>query len=406
MQVPFPDRTDWPRVLLVVSAGIAAACHQGKVPPSLPLLRAELGLSLVAAGWLVSLLGMVAACGGAVAGIAADRLGHRRLALFGLAVTAGASLAGSLAQGTGQLLLTRLFEGVGYIAISVAGPVLIVQVTRPWDQRMALSVWSAFMPAGTALMLFLSPLFLHTVGWRGLWVVNGLIVAGVAMLMARAVPRPAPRAKGVPIQFLTELRRTLCRPGPIVLAFYFGAFALQYMAVVGFLPTLLIEELGLGKGTAAVLSGVAVLLTVVGNLAGGWLLHRGARRSLILGIASAVMGLCSLGIYGPSLPEGLRYAFCLLFTGVGGIIPASLFAAAPIHASSRIALATTTGIMMQGGNLGSMLGPPVVAAVVAAGGGWHAAPWLLASVTGLTLVLAVLLDRIETAVSMPGGAGR
>jgi MFS family permease len=395
-----PGKTDWTLVLLVVAAGIGAGCQVGKVPPSLPFLRADLNLTLFAAGWVISLLSLIAACGGAVAGAAADWLGHRRVALLGLSATAVASLVGSLAQTPGQLLLTRFFEGIGYIAISVAGPVLIIQSTRLQDERMALSAWSSYMPAGTSLMLLLSPLFLHSVGWRGLWVVNGLLVAGLATILARVVPRPVPRTAARTARFLPELRRTLSRPGPIVLGLYFGLFALQFMAVVGFLPTLLIEEMGLGKGTAAVLSGLAVLLNVPGNLFGGWILHRGARRALALGIASAAMGLCALGIYSALLPAVLRYGLCLVFTGVGGIIPAGLYGAAPAYAPSRAALGTTNGVMMQGGNVGSMLGPPAVAAVVAAGG-WQAAPWLLVSAAGFTLVLAVLLDRLEPGASPP-----
>jgi len=394
-ETQLPEKTDWRRVLLVVGAGIAAGCQVGKVPPSLPFLREDLNLSLFAAGWVISVLSVIAACGGAVAGAAADWLGHRRVALLGLSATTIAGLLGSLAQTPGQLLLTRFFEGIGYIAISVAGPVLIIQATRPQDERIALSMWSAYMPGGTSLMLLLSPLFLHSVGWRGLWVVNGLLVAGFALILARAVPRPPPSVGGAPIRFLPELRKTLSRPGPIVLGLYFGLFALQFMAVVGFLPTLLIEEMGLGKATAAVLSGVVVLLNVPGNLFGGWLLHRGARRALALGLASAAMGLCALGIYSPLLPAVLRYGLCLVFTGVGGIIPAALYGAAPAYAPSRAALATTNGVMMQGGNIGSMLGPPAVAAVVAAGGGWQAAPWLLVAAAAGTLVLAVLLNQME-----------
>lgn len=396
-----PRRTDWARVLLVLGAGIAAGCQIGKVPPSLPFLRSDLGLSLFTAGWAISLISLVASCGGAVAGAVADWLGHRRVALIGLGVTAVAGLCGSLARGPAELLTSRFFEGVGYIVMSVTGPVLILEATRPEDERLALGTWSGYMPAGTSLMMLVSPLFLETVGWRGLWVANGLLVAAVAVVLARTTRGPAasvPRRVGPRPRFVPGVRETLSRPGPLVLALCFGAFALQFMAVVGFLPTLLIEDLGTGKGLAAVLSAVVVAVNVPGNLAGGWLLHRGAKRSLVLGAASAVMGLCVLGIYHAALPPVLRYALCLVFTAVGGVIPACLFAAAPLLTRSRATLATTTGIMMQGGNLGSMLGPPAVAAVVAAGGGWQAAPWLITPAAAFTVGLAVLLGRIERSV--------
>jgi MFS family permease len=393
---------------VVLGTGIGAACQVGKVPPSIPILRTDLHLSLFAAGWVISLFSLIAACGGAIAGVTADWLGHRRVTLIGLAITAVASCCGSLAQGTVGLLLTRFFEGIGYIVISVAGPVLIMQATRPEDERFALSAWACYMPAGTSVMMLVSPLFLKSIGWRGLWVVNGLLVAGVAVILGRATRRRAGdgRPAGRPPHFMKDLRATLSRPGPVVLSMYFGAFALQFMAVVGFLPTLLIEDMGMGKGLAAVLSAVAVFVDVPGNLLGGWLLTRGARRSLSLGLASAVMGLCTLGIYSEALPGLLRYLLCTVFTGVGGIIPASLYSAAPVHAPSRSVLATTNGIMMQGGNIGATLGPPALAAVVAVGGGWQAAPWLLVSMTVIALALAVVLGRIESRLPAPAGSGQ
>ena len=49
-----PDATAWPVLALTVGAGVAAAFQVGKVPVALPLLRAELGLDLVTAAWVLS----------------------------------------------------------------------------------------------------------------------------------------------------------------------------------------------------------------------------------------------------------------------------------------------------------------------------------------------------------------
>ena len=47
-------RTPWPLIGLLVAAGVVAAFHVGKVPPSIPSIREELGASLGQAGWLLS----------------------------------------------------------------------------------------------------------------------------------------------------------------------------------------------------------------------------------------------------------------------------------------------------------------------------------------------------------------
>ena len=74
------ERAAW----LVVLAGVVAALQVGKLPPALPALQAELGLTLVQSGFLVSLVQMAGMLLGLSVGLAGDTLGHRRCMLAGL----------------------------------------------------------------------------------------------------------------------------------------------------------------------------------------------------------------------------------------------------------------------------------------------------------------------------------
>ena len=47
-------RTHWPAVWAAIAAGVIAAAYVGKLPPVIPQLREEFGLSLIAAGWVNS----------------------------------------------------------------------------------------------------------------------------------------------------------------------------------------------------------------------------------------------------------------------------------------------------------------------------------------------------------------
>ena len=67
------DTTPWGRVFLLFLAGVVAAFLIGKAPVALPLLRADLGLTVFQAGMVVSLFSVVAACGAAMFGAFADR---------------------------------------------------------------------------------------------------------------------------------------------------------------------------------------------------------------------------------------------------------------------------------------------------------------------------------------------
>ena len=59
----------------MMRAGIVAAAHVGKVPPSLPSIRDTLGASLEQAGWLLSMVNLTAALGGMVIALTVDRSG-------------------------------------------------------------------------------------------------------------------------------------------------------------------------------------------------------------------------------------------------------------------------------------------------------------------------------------------
>jgi MFS family permease len=90
---------------LLVAAGIVAAFHVGKVPPSIPSIREELGASLEQAGWLLSMVNLITALGGMAIALTADRFGHRRLILIGTSLAVAASGLGAFAGSVDALLV-------------------------------------------------------------------------------------------------------------------------------------------------------------------------------------------------------------------------------------------------------------------------------------------------------------
>ena len=66
-----------PPAFVVIAAGIVAALHIGKMPPAIPVLRDALGVGLVEAGFLLSMVQMAGMLGGVFIGLAADGFGLR-----------------------------------------------------------------------------------------------------------------------------------------------------------------------------------------------------------------------------------------------------------------------------------------------------------------------------------------
>lgn len=388
------ERTKWLVILIAVAAGAVAAGHIGKVPPALPGIRLELDLSMVAAGWVASMFNCLGTAVGMPLGIVGDYVGHRRFALLGLLILAAGGILGAVAATGTTLLISRVFEGIGFIAVVVSAPGLIMAAAAPNDRRFTFGLLGTYMPTGVALVMAAAPLVMAATDWRGLW--WGLAVATLAMAVLLAVttrrlPRIGYSARSRPIgESLSDVTATMRRLGLWWLALAFAAYTLQWTSLLVWLPSFLMESRGSGAGTAAGLTALIVVANAPGGLVGAWLLKRRVPRWWLVVGANVAMGLCGLGIFAESLADSTRYGLCLLFSGIGGILPAGVLAGAAIHAPTDRQIGAANGIVIQGSNLGQFVGPTAVAAVISATGDWQAASVLLlaAALLGVAAGLA------------------
>lgn len=393
-------QTRWSEIAIVVGAGIVAAAHIGVVPSAIPSFRAELGVDLVTAGWVVSMFSATTVASGVIVGVVADRIGYRRLLLGGLVALIVGALAGALARSGAQLLLSRLVEGIGFITTLVSAPSIIAEAAATEDRRFALGMWGMYMPTGLALGMVVAPAILSLWGWRALWVAAAALSAAWFVVVAtglRAQPRPA--SSRVSGSWLADVRLTLSQPGVWLLAVFFMFYAAQWMALMVWLPTFLVEERQLSVTTAALMTVAVVAVNAPGNLLGAWLLDRNVPRWVLLGGSSVIVLPCAFGIFmGGTLPDGVRYGLCLFFSFITGVCPAAVLSGAAVFRPSPRQTGATNGFLIQGSNLGQFLGPPVMAALVSAGGNWMAGLWIFLATGVAGTVLALLLKREEKRV--------
>lgn len=389
-------RTRWSIVLAATLAGMAAGMQVGKVPPALPWVSAELGLGLVTAGWVASVFNLMGAALAIVTGLVADRLGARGLVGAGVALLALGAAAGGLAQGAVALIAARAVAGFGLVTIAVAAPRLIVAACRPRDHQLALGAWSVYIPAGMALAMVSAAPVLAAVGWRGLWLAHAVVLVALLLLFLRMTAElPGPAASAPARRGWGEIGAVLRRPGPWLVGAIFALYALQFFAMMSWLPTFLIEGRGLASASAALAAALVVAANVIGNLGGAWLLHRGARRWALIACANLALALCGAIVFSELAGTGPKIVAAFAFSAFGGLIPAAALAAAPVHAPRFDQVATVNGVIVQGANVGSLSGPPVMAAVVGLAGGWTGSWWLFPACAAAGIALTVALRAIE-----------
>jgi MFS family permease len=317
---------------LVVLVGVSCALHVGKLPVAIPVLGRELGVTLLQAGFLLSLIQLAGMTLGLMVGLRADRVGPRRVMLAGLVSLAVGSGLGALSGSVGMLLFSRLVEGLGFLLAVLPAPGLLRQrVAHAPTLARALGWWGAYMPVGTALALLLGAPLIGQVGWRWAWAGLAAVSLLAAEALRRGIASESPLTSagaGGPPSMWPRLARTLRAPGPWLLATGFFLYSGQWLA-------------------------------------------RGARPGVLLAVAYAAMGAGALVAFGAQGQPVLQYAAVLVFSGVGGLVPGTLFGLAVVLAPGQDTVSTTVGWMQQFSSLGQFVGPPVVAWVALLAGGWQ-----------------------------------
>jgi MFS family permease len=272
-----------------------------------------------------------------------------------------------------------------------------------------LGLWGAYMPLATALALLAGPLAITAFGWQPWWWALAAVSALGAVVVARAVPAPAaaagPLRAGAPA-WTARLAQTLGARGPWLVALAFAMYSGQWLAVIGFLPTIYTAA-GVAAGATGLLTALAAGVNTLGNVAAGRLLHRGARQPRLLVAGYVAMALAAaVAFAGPAdggAPAWLRYAAVLAFSMLGGMIPATLFSLAVRLAPGEHTLSTTVGWVQQWSSFGQFAGPPLVAWVASRAGGWH---WTWAVTGACSLVGLALAAALRREIAAAAARGR
>jgi MFS family permease len=239
-------------------------------------------------------------------GLASDRLGRKRVIIFGLLVFAAGSFLAAAAGSLTWLIIGRSLQGAG--AVSAAVTALLADQTRDHVRTKAMAIVGASIGIMFALSLVAAPLLAARIGLAGLFVVTGaLALACIAVVVWWTPPEPL-QHKNMPRGKLSEV---LNHAG--LLRLDVGVFVLHavQLAMWVTIPALLVQA-GLPKAQHWYVYLPAVLGSFV--IMGGVfpLERRGYLRAVFLGSVAVVM-LVQVGLLLVAGRPGVGVLGLLLF---------------------------------------------------------------------------------------------
>ncbi|SCF06074.1 drug resistance transporter, EmrB/QacA subfamily [Micromonospora coriariae] len=149
---------------------------------ALPDMVDDLDASFGALQWVIDAYALALGALVLGAGSIADRVGHSRAYVVGLALFAVSSLLCGLAPNSGVLIAARAVQGVGAAAMFATTFALLNSTYVGRDRGSAYGIWGAVSGASAAVGPILGGLLTEGASWRWIFLVN-LPVSAVAILL-------------------------------------------------------------------------------------------------------------------------------------------------------------------------------------------------------------------------------
>ena len=352
-----------PPLWFIFSVTVSGILANTLLSPNIPDILSDLGQDEAMAGRLVASAALPGVFVAPMIGIAADRIGRRRVLLPCLVLFGVAGLGTSVAPTFGWLLAIRVAQGIGGAGLI---NLVVVMIGDHWTgkERTALiGRNSAVLTLCLALVPSFSGIMAELTHWRYSLAVSGLAlpVAAVGYRVLPAVDTRSDRTVG------DQLRQTaIAIRQPVLLAVMMSSFVL-FMVIFGVfltvLPVHLNQEFGMGPGLRGIILSTPAIGSTLAAFNLGRIRSRFSLRSVLVGsgifISAAAMGI-SLA---PTIAVVVSF---LIMYGLGDGLTISTLQDATASSAPDGQRASMMAGFVSATRLGQTLGPLGAAAIFAA----------------------------------------
>jgi DHA1 family inner membrane transport protein len=373
-------RINPPLVALAIGAfgiGVTEFAPMGMLPG----IASDLGVSIPAAGLLVSAYALGVLLGAPLMTLTTGRIPRRYLLIGLMAIFTLGNLMSALATDYTSLLIARVVTSLNHGAFFGVGSIVAASVVAPDKRAGAVAAMFMGLTLATIGGVPLAAWFGEVLGWRTAFA--GITGLGVLAMLALwfALPNvPLPKSDGV----LAEIR--VLGRGPVLAALALTVVGSSAMfTVFTYIAPILSSET---HASTAFITAMLVLYGVgltLGNMWGGKAADRSVDRTLIVSLSALILVLLAFTVL---MRWPLPAAVAILIWGIASfaiVPPLQMRVMEAAKAAPNLASAVNIGAF----NLGNAIGAALGGAVINAGLGYPAISLAGAAMAGVGLLMVL-----------------
>jgi len=390
--VPTPEAAErerhfWPAVWALGVGGFAIGTGEFVIMGLLPEVAQDLGVTIPAAGHVISAYAMGVVIGAPVLAVLGANWPRRALLIALMALFAAGNFASALAPGYAAMMLMRLLTGLPHGTFFGVAALMAASLAPPNRRASAVGLVMSGLTSATLVGVPLAAWLGQHWGWRAAFVLVGAIAALACVLIRRGVPDVAAAHGASPLRELGALARPQVWLTLGVAAIGFGGM----FAVFSYIKPLLTEVTGLAVDAVPLVLALFGVGMVVGNLVGARLADKSLMRTIAGLLVWSALVLAAVPFTAP-YPLAICVNVFLLGTSVA-IAPALQIRLMDTAGEAQTLAAALNHSAF---NIANALGAWLGGVAIAAGYGWTATGWvgLVLAFGGMAVFAAsVLLQR-------------
>jgi DHA1 family inner membrane transport protein len=351
----------------------------------LPLIANGLGVSIPAAGLLVSAYALGVLVGAPVMTLAFARAPRRALLIGLMGIFTLGNVLAALSDSYAMLLAARIITSFNHGAFFGVGSVVAASIVAPERRASAVATMFLGLTIATIGGVPLAAWLGEVLGWRAtFWGIAG--VGAIVMIALRSALPPLPVEQGADMR--AELR-VLVR-GPVLMALALTVIGASAMfTVFTYIVPILTNVTGATTPFVTAMLVVYGVGLTVGNWAGGRFADRSVYGTLVVSLAGLIVLLMAFAV---GMRWELSAAVLIFLWGIASfavVPPLQMQVMQAAHEAPNLASAMNIGAF----NLGNAIGAALGGAVIDARLGYPAVSVAGAAMAAAGLVMLLLVRR-------------